>query len=175
MREVVRRAFFRGEISDDTLAVMDGRELEAGCMLLGIPKSGTVEEKRERISAAWALRQYLKNWSETSDARQVIAKAHTGKHLKELCQRWGLYAGGSKFAMVSAIIGWRNQCRLDGQAALKQASEDRDEFRQRHGTQLGLFLHAKSSTKDEQHDSGSVVPHSPFLASLPNLHIKGTE
>lgn len=149
MRDVVRRTFFQGEVTHGNLGQMTSDELEAGCELLGIPKCGTVDEKRERIVAAWTLRQYIKDWSDDVKEREALAKAHTGKQLKVMCKRWRIYCNGNKYGMISGLIGWRNNCRMKGQQVLKSAMKGAKLNRQKHGYQLDMFRDGVNITPKE--------------------------
>lgn len=105
------------DITPERLAKCTGRELEALCLATGIPHSGKVETLVERIRVAWGLREFL------ADATQGQLKKLPARAPRRMLRSVGQSESAlNRYAMAGALIGWRDQCRLNGKAAVAGAN-----------------------------------------------------
>lgn len=104
-----------------------GDELEALCRLMGIPYSGTKEEKVKRLLVTAALRTELAAWGEfKSDdpiqrhekawdlVREIVPK-YKKKQLVQMAKVAKIFYGTNKTGIVLGLLQWRNRCRKIGQ------------------------------------------------------------
>ena len=94
-----------------------GAELQALCMVLAIPYSGSKDRLRERILDAWDLRNTLKPFS---DDPKELAAVFKSKELRAFCKRARVYSGSNKYGMSAGLLGWRNNCRLKGARLIEE-------------------------------------------------------
>jgi hypothetical protein len=89
-------------------------------MLMGVPKSGTKQQKVERLLAVAEVRGAMKDFSNPSDhdeatqIAQALATSYLGKQLKALCKKVKTFAPGSKYGMAASLLNWRKSCNLKG-------------------------------------------------------------
>ncbi|MCL4296244.1 MAG: hypothetical protein KJ077_10970 [Anaerolineae bacterium] len=106
----------------ETLTLCSLDELEGLARLLGIPYSGSRDERIERILNAVSLRVELAGWGEYEGssvhahelATEIITR-YSKKELVVLARRAGVYYGVPKRGIVVGLLQWRDACRRRGQ------------------------------------------------------------
>ena len=102
-------------ITETVLSRCTATELAAIAMSLGVPRTGTRSKLSAKILATIELRLTLA--SATHEELQKLP----GKELRSLLKRAGAYVPQNKYGMASALIGWREECRLEGRASIAKA------------------------------------------------------
>ena len=87
------------------------KELQALCLVLVIPYTGTKEKLITRILDVWNIRTKLKSYNLPED---IVANFKM-KELKAMCKTVRKYSGWNKRSMAKVLLNWRNYCRLEGQ------------------------------------------------------------
>jgi hypothetical protein len=103
------------------------KELQALCLVMAIPYSGTKSKRIDRIMSIWALRQALKDFN----TPQEIATAFKAVELKEMCRTARLWLGGNKYSKSANLLNWRNECRAKGQRRIDEAQEQVRKMREK--------------------------------------------
>ena len=102
-------------ITETVLSRCTATELAAIAMTLGVPRTATRSKLSAKILATIELRLTLA--SATHEELQKLP----GKELRSLLKRAGAYVPQNKYGMASALIGWREKCRLEGRASIAKA------------------------------------------------------
>ena len=103
------------------LSPLSAKEVQALCILLGIPSSGSKTEATARLQDLRDLRLTL---SEYEDAPEDLCRDFRAPELKTMCKRAKLWRSGPKAAIAAGLLMWRNRCRHMGQKALTEAREE---------------------------------------------------
>ena len=92
------------------LAHLTGDELEYLCRLMAIPHSGAKAARVARLLDAADLRTILAPYTHPEQMTPIF----TRRTLAALARRAGLWNGGTKWGLASALLGWRDRCRQRG-------------------------------------------------------------
>lgn len=95
-------------------------ELQALCLALAIPYTGTINTLIERILKAWELRTVLKDFN----TPQELVDAFKGRELIEMCKTARCWRGGTKYSKAAGLLQWRNECRRKGQEKVNAAIKE---------------------------------------------------
>lgn len=119
-------------MTTENLSCLSMKELQAVCLLLGIPKSGTKDRLIHRAVAAYEIRLKLAPYDLPKDTDFIVgtdgklvnpqflvvkklADDFKGKQLAEMCRVMKLFRGSSKVMMAGTLLSWRERCRQEGQ------------------------------------------------------------
>lgn len=115
--------------TEEKLNNVSGNELTDLCCLVGIPHSGTKQEKINRLLLQTGVQRRLRGYGlkqgdqPTVAQIQAFADTYKGNQLKEMCRTVGCYAGATKYAMAASLISWRFGCLRRGQDCYRRAKE----------------------------------------------------
>lgn len=122
----------------DELKILPGKYLQALCIVMGIPKSGTKTKLLDRLLSTAEVRKALAdfkpqpqqqslseiiqnpNFSGENDSVLKLANAYKGEELKALCKKVRAFAGSTKYAMAASLLNWKIQSSKKGADAFQQ-------------------------------------------------------
>lgn len=109
---------------------LSSTQLEALCILLGIPKSGTKAQKIQRLIATVEVRvlleRYLKRCNSLQEAIYTLEHEYKASELKALCRQVGAFYSklSNKYAIATSLMNWRNNCLQRGKEAYQQVKAE---------------------------------------------------
>lgn len=111
------------EWTNDQLSCCSLNELEILARMLGIAFSGSKQRRIERLMTTLAVRRELATWCDMQDIQHHIVldlqikdlcARYSRARLVSLCKAVDLPAYLNKYALVTALLNWRNTCRERG-------------------------------------------------------------
>jgi hypothetical protein len=100
-----------GDWTAAQLGLLTATELTYLCRLLAIPHSGTKAQRVARLLDIADLRTILAPYTNPYQMTPIF----TRRTLAALAKRAGIWNGSTKYGLAASLIGWRDQCRSDGQ------------------------------------------------------------
>lgn len=123
----------------EEVALLSAQQLEALCQILGVPYSGTKQEKFNRLMVVAEIRTLLANYNTPEELTAKFKRAE----LSGLAKKVGALHYLSKRAIAVSLLNWRNECRRKGQQAVKDAIAQIKEQKAPKQLRLDLFGVAK--------------------------------
>jgi hypothetical protein len=105
---------------------LSSAHLEALCILLGIPKSGSKTIKIKRLTNTVKVRIiiefYLTRCDSVEQAINTLAHEYKTTELKSLCRQVGVFCSlSNKRAIAVSLTNWRTSCINKGTKAYQEA------------------------------------------------------
>lgn len=114
------------------LSELSNTQLEALCLIMGFPKSGTKAQKIARLISYGSVFALLAPYqpkstfdsTETAQLTQRLAHRFDGKTLSRLCKQVRAFNHSTKYGKAGSLISWRSTCLRRGLDAIAQAKAD---------------------------------------------------
>lgn len=103
----------------DELKILPGKYLQALCIVMGIPKTGTKVKLLDRLLSTAEVRKALANFKGQDDV-QALANSFKGAVLRALCKKVKAFAGSTKYAMAASLLNWKIQSTKKGADVFQQ-------------------------------------------------------
>lgn len=122
------------DITQGVLAPLTSKQLTTFCGLLGIPTSGTVATKRERILTTLQIRWWLKPYYDMCShndpgswhrAAGAMRRNFSDATLLRWVRALKLYQSTSKGGRALGLLGWVDACKLRSREYHKQHVSER--------------------------------------------------
>lgn len=113
-----------------SISQLSNRQIEALCILLGIPKSGNKSQKIERLTHTIVVRiildKYLQEFRTTKDAATVLAHEYKVRELRGLCKKVKCFHSKltTKYSIATSLFNWRTGCISRGREAYQQVKAE---------------------------------------------------
>jgi hypothetical protein len=122
MMRLVFQEVIDGNVTEDRLEKLTGRELRSVAMILGVGPSGTKTKLKERILNCWSVRVALAGFT-SDDQTQIdpIVKTYQRRDLWTFCNRTHNWKSGNKRQLAACLLTWRARCRQKGKEQLPMA------------------------------------------------------
>ncbi len=104
--------------------------IEALCIVMGVPKSGTKAVKVKRLFTAIGIFKIIKSFDRNLSKQPTQANAlffaycHDAKFLRSLCREAKIFTPSTKYGMAMSLINWRRNCIRRGTQAYRSARSE---------------------------------------------------
>jgi hypothetical protein len=116
MLRAIFQSVTEGQVTEESLAQLTGKELRAIAMILGVGPSGTKPKVVDRILSAWSVRLALAGFVHDDDSSlDPICEKYQRRDLWFFCKQTKNWRSGNKRALARCLIMWRARCRALGQ------------------------------------------------------------